>query len=81
MLPTIPADKANHFIYGLIITAMIAPVSIWFGLIICAATAGTKELVDLFDPNPNTHPDWIDFLATVAGGIICTCIYFLPYIK
>lgn len=77
MLPLIPEDKANHFIYGLIITAMIAPVSIWLGLIICTATASTKELVDLCDPNPNTRADWVDFLATVAGGLVCTCIYFL----
>ncbi len=69
MLPQIPQDKANHYIYGLILAALfgsnVSPAgglmfSIWMGLV--------KEMVDRFDDRPTTS-SFVDFLATALGGL------------
>lgn len=83
-LPALPADKANHAIYGAIAAAVAVPVGAYFGLPReISALAGSivagllKEAMDLAmniiaakqgQPAPHTVDAW-DFVATAAGGL------------
>lgn len=68
-LPLIPQDKANHFIYGLIIFTSISPIlGVLFGLGICIVAAFMKELYDLQHKAIHT-PDIYDAIWTIAGGV------------
>ena len=76
-LPLIPQDKANHFIYGLLIFTMISTIlNVVFGLGVCIVAAFTKELYDLQHKQTHT-PDIYDFIWTVAGGIVGLIVSFL----
>ena len=68
-LPLIPGDKANHFIYGIVIyfivnlvLGMISAVSLG------VAAAIGKEFYD--DYHPNHTADWKDAAYTMAGVIL-----------
>lgn len=83
-LPALPADKANHAIYGAIAAAVAVPVGAYFGLPReISALAGSigagllKEAMDLAmniiaakqgQPAPHTVDAW-DLVATAAGGL------------
>lgn len=83
-LPSLPADKANHAIYGAIAAAVAVPVGAYFGLPReISALAGSigagllKEAIDLAmnliatkqgQPAPHTVDAW-DLVATAAGGL------------
>jgi hypothetical protein len=69
-LPQLPKDKANHFIYGLLIAAIggsgTKPL---IGLALCVWMGLLKEMFDRLDDKP-TKPSFIDFLATLLGGLV-----------
>jgi hypothetical protein len=68
MLPLIPIDKANHVVYGAVLFIALMPVAgvAWAaGAVVVAAAA--KELRDA---TGRGTPEWMDFLATIAGGAI-----------
>lgn len=68
MLPMLPPDKANHFVYG----AVVAALGLFFGPLPAAAmvllVGFGKELYDLVSGRGT--PDGTDALATVAGGAV-----------
>jgi hypothetical protein len=65
----IPQDKANHFVYGVVIAAVLCLLSVpvlWsFGAVVGVAAA--KEVVHDWLMKRGT-PDVLDFFWTVAGG-------------
>lgn len=73
-LPGVEEDKANHFIYGLLIYFII---TLFFGdligMIICFLSAILKEVYDHYSPNHQF--DWWDFIWTVMGGLIGLLIH------
>lgn len=83
-LPLIEQDKANHFIYGILIYYMFklaasivfgAVTGILVGSIIGVIAAIGKEIYDR--RHPNHTPDWKDAVWTIAGvvlGIIITIL-------
>lgn len=73
-LPTIPYDKALHFIYGAILAVLGALVCVliglpmWQGALVLPVLAGIgKELRDRWAEAGT--PDTWDALATVAGAL------------
>lgn len=72
-LPSLPADKANHALYG---AAIAAGASLFFGpwraLLIVSAVAVLKEASDWWQNRKGgTHGvELWDAVATVAGGVI-----------
>jgi hypothetical protein len=75
-LPIIPGDKANHFIYGLIIFAVCNLVlGALFSSIICIIVAGSKEVYDNY--HPNHEASWLDVLWTLLGSITAAILIFL----
>lgn len=76
-LPMLPQDKANHFIYGLIIFAIVSMLSnVVIGLGVCTMAAFAKELYDLQHVDKHT-PDIYDAIWTVMGGVIGFVVSFL----
>ncbi len=76
MLPIIPQDKANHFIYGL---AIFLAVGLAFGaipgLVAAVLIGAAKEIYDRVSGKGT--PDVYDFVATVVGGVagfLCTFV-------
>ena len=83
MLPSLPADKANHAVYGALIFNVALPLTDAFiALALVAALAVAKEAVDWISNHraraaglPAPHGvEFLDALATLAGGFLC----FLP---
>lgn len=76
-LPIIPEDKANHFIYGLLITAIILALGLSMPLAIftCIIIAFSKELYD----KTVTRFSWLDVIFTVTGGITSVLISLINY--
>lgn len=76
-LPEIEGDKANHFIYGLLITAIVLflGLSIPLAIFTCAIVAFSKEL---YDKNI-TRFSWLDVIFTVGGGLISILISLIDY--
>jgi hypothetical protein len=67
-LPSLPADKANHFVYGACAAALGGLHSVLAGLMLCALLAIAKEVRDRVTRRGT--PDLLDALATVAGGLV-----------
>lgn len=77
-LPQLAPDKANHFLYGAIITAVVAiPFGVMIGLQVGIAAAVLKEVVDgainwkttrNILEGPHTV-DPLDALATAMGSV------------
>lgn len=67
-LPLLPVDKANHFIYGVIIafifTVALGPT---IGIVATVAIALAKELADRFLKTGTGEV--LDFVITVIGGL------------
>jgi len=65
---TIKADKANHFIWGLIVFYIgVFITNIFYGAIICVVISFLKEVYDYYSP---IHKfDWLDFIWSIIGGI------------
>jgi hypothetical protein len=69
-LPQLPKDKANHFIYGVLIATICGSVTEpLIGLIFCIWMGLLNEVFDRLDDKP-TKPSFIDFLATLLGGLV-----------
>jgi hypothetical protein len=68
-LPQLPADKANHFVYGALIALVVAltadPLT---AMLVCGIAAAAKEARDLMTRRGT--PDLFDFLCTLAGGLV-----------
>lgn len=85
-LPTLPADKAQHVIYGAAIAAVAGPLSVHFGIqpagavaLAAAAVVGiVKEAADWLANRKATAAgllpphgvEWQDAAATVIGGAL-----------
>jgi len=67
-LPQLPADKANHFVYGALLAALGSLHSIAIGVLLCVVFAIGKELSDRASRRGN--PELLDALATLAGGLV-----------
>lgn len=69
-LPMLPHDKANHFIYGLIIFGLfkiiLGPL---VGIILCSLFGVGKEIYDYLHKDIHT-PDIYDAIVTISGGLI-----------
>lgn len=83
MLPSLPADKANHLAYGAVAFNLALPLTDAFvALALVAVLAIGKEAVDWLSNHraraaglPAPHGvEGLDALATLAGGFLC----FLP---
>ncbi len=73
-IPQLPADKAAHLIAGLVIYCLLAWASPTAGLAACVIAGALKEA---WDSTGRGHVEFLDFVATVAGGGIgfyCTLI-------
>ena len=69
-LPQLDQDKANHFVYGAIIFTTIAVITTpLIGLMVTTVVGIGKEIIN-DKLLKNGTPDFLDFVATVAGGII-----------
>jgi ABC-type uncharacterized transport system permease subunit len=81
-LPQLPADKANHFVYGACIATVVSLVTHHptYGLLAAVAAGVVKELIDaaqnyLATKNPMVGPHGVSILdaaATVAGGVVAS---------
>jgi hypothetical protein len=86
-LPTIPQDKLGHYFYGSIITSVVLALtnSVWIAIALCAVVAALKEYTDWTANNraaeqglPPPHSvEFLDFVATVAGGIVVILSYLI----
>ena len=86
-LPIIPADKANHFVYGAcIFTAVYAcavlaglPHAVFIASAIAFAAALLKEAFDWLSNKraissglkPTHSVDFMDAVATIYGALVC----------
>lgn len=73
----IPADKALHFIAGLIIVAVIAtfcPMVADHAWLAAVVLGFGKEIYDLFTDG---HFDFVDFGATVLGGLVIQVLIWI----
>lgn len=86
MLPVIPADKANHAVYGSAIFAAAYVIFHFAGLPALHIAAGAvvlaaigKEIYDRINRDRHT-PDLMDAVATIAGGAISAAPVCLKYL-
>lgn len=67
-LPMIPADKANHALYGAVAASLGGMHSVAAGAALCALLGAGKEAYDRVSRKGT--PDINDALATLAGGAV-----------
>jgi hypothetical protein len=67
MLPIIPQDKANHFVYGCFLAGAGALHSVEAGIAICAIFAVAKEVRDKLSGKGT--PELADFFWTVLPTV------------
>lgn len=87
-LPQLELDKANHFLYGAIITATVSiPFGIGVGFLVGICAAVAKELIDAavnwkhnkaLDKGPHTI-DPKDALATALGSAAVATPYLVKF--
>jgi len=66
-LPSLPADKANHFVYGAALAGVGALHSALAGAVLCWVFAIGKEVYDRVSKRGT--PDRWDAVATAAGAV------------
>ncbi len=69
-LGNIPADKALHFIAGMLIVAVMTtlyPAIADYAFLASVLAGFIKEVYDLFTDG---HFDFVDFAATLLGGLV-----------
>ena len=77
MLPQLPQDKANHFIYGLVIFFVVGfGTDAVTGMAAAVLFGAAKEVYDRV--SKKGCPETLDFLATAAGGIAGYLCTYLP---
>lgn len=69
-------DKMAHFIAGVLLFAAGHFISIPVGLFLAFAYALGKEIYDY--ASGKGTPEWMDFVYTVAGGIVGYICYLPP---
>lgn len=70
--PQLPQDKANHFLYGVLMFCAIGWYDPLISLFVTVAAGAAKEL---YDSTGRGRVEFKDFLATAAGGVagfVCT---------
>lgn len=67
-LPVIPADKANHVVYGAVAACAGSFHSVVAGAALCAAVAIGKEVIDRVRKTGNAEIG--DVVATLIGGAL-----------
>lgn len=69
-------DKANHFLYGSVITmfGIIFGMGIVWSLAICLVVAVMKEIWDFFY---GSGFDWLDIFWTLMGSVVVVLPFFL----
>ena len=73
----IPADKALHFIAGMMIvavTAIVFPCAANYAVVSAVIAGFFKEAIDEFDYGGWS---WWDILATVIGGVVMQLVIWL----
>ena len=70
----VPADKQMHFISGFFAAAATSPFIGWWALALVASIAALKEWYDSMHPTIHTA-DFMDFVATFAGGLLAMIVY------
>jgi hypothetical protein len=66
-LPTLSADKANHFVYGAALACLGGLHSVAVGALLCVSFAIGKEVYD--QARKTGRPEVLDAVATVFGGV------------
>ncbi len=66
-IPQLPPDKAGHLIAGLLVYCVAGLVSPVAGLAAAAIVGAAKEA---YDATGRGHVEFLDFVATAAGGAI-----------
>ena len=70
-------DKVTHFLAGASLALSLGYLlPVVFGLLAAIAAGALKEIYDEFHPETHTV-DVMDFLATVAGGIVASIFVLL----
>ena len=75
-MPSLPQDKANHALYGALIFligfAITRRMDVSYGLVVLASVG--KEALDWLSNRRSEKPthgvEWLDALATCAGGAV-----------
>lgn len=67
LLPRLPEDKAQHWVYGSILASLGALHSVGAGLMLCAGFAIGWELYQRL--SKHGHPSVLDAIATIGGGM------------
>jgi len=66
-LPQLPADKASHVLYGMLIFCVFGLLSPIIGLCAAIVIGAAKEY---WDSKGHGHVEFLDFAATAGGGIL-----------
>lgn len=77
ILGAIPCDKMQHFIAGLLITAIVAVLVPRFAPIAMTVAVVAGFAKELRDEITYGGFDWKDLLATVLGGVVMQVLIFL----
>lgn len=76
-MPQLPQDKANHFIYGLVIFFVVGfATDAVTGMAAAALLGAAKEVYDRV--SKKGCPEAMDFFATAAGGVAGYLCTYLP---
>ena len=74
LLTKLPYDKALHYVYGSLLFALtVHAIGAAYSLVFVAAVAAIKEVYDYAHRDTHT-PDVWDFVATVAGALVCASV-------
>jgi hypothetical protein len=71
-LPSLPQDKANHFVYGAIIAALTSFFSPHIAIVAVVIVGAGKELSDWWQNQRggNHGIEIMDAVSTICGGLI-----------
>jgi hypothetical protein len=73
-MPTIPYDKALHYVYGSVIFAVCYHlIGVGNSLLAVLLVASGKEVYDYMHRDSHT-PDIWDLIATLCGAVVCASV-------
>lgn len=72
----IEGDKANHFVYGCLATAVVLVLtgSFFLAVAFCSVLAVAKEM---YDSRWGSGFDWMDIVWTLLGGAVAIAVRLL----
>lgn len=78
-------DKEKHFLVGLLIATLFSLINPWLGFGLAVLAGALKEVYDYYQNSkyikagraPIHGVEFLDFLATAAGGAIPLLLYLL----